>query len=194
MGLHRIDARDGRLGPEVSSRCRAGGRRLAAGCSASRDREARAALQQRLQGAPPQDLGPRADLLWKSARRFYRDREFAYVWLDGSAPDARAEALQKAVGATVVDGLDPADYDFKPLEPLQARARSRIPLEKGAVSPAQRAEAEVRFTASFLKLSSELLVGRVDPARGPATGSASTAWWRGADAGAWRRPAACKPP
>ena len=139
---------------------------LAAGCGSSRaDREARAALQQRLAGAPPQDLGPRADLLWKSARRFYEGRGYSYVWLDGASPDGRAESLQKAVRDTVVDGLDPAEYDFKPLEPLQARSRSWIPLKKGAVPAARRAEAEVRFTASFLKLASELLVGRVDPAR-----------------------------
>jgi L,D-transpeptidase YcbB len=139
---------------------------LAAGCGSSRaDREARAALQQRLQGAPIKDLGPREDLLWKSVRRFYESRAYDFVWLDGAAPNSRAQALQKAVQDAVGDGLDPADYDFKALEPLQARSRSWIPLKKGPVPAAQRAEAELRFTASYLKLASELLVGRVDPAR-----------------------------
>jgi murein L,D-transpeptidase YcbB/YkuD len=149
-------------------RCRAGlaitAFVVAAGCGGG-DREGQQALKQRLQGAPPAGFGPRADVLWKSAQRFYERHGYSYVWLDGSAANERADALHKALEQTVADGLDPADYDLKPLDPLQDRSRSWVPLKKGAVPPAQRAEAEVRFTASFLKLASELLVGRVEPAR-----------------------------
>jgi murein L,D-transpeptidase YcbB/YkuD len=136
----------------------------ATGCG-GRDKAAEAALKQRLGGSPPAELGPRAALLWKSARRFYEKRGYAFVWLDGSTPGARAEALWEAVRDTAADGLDPEDYDLRALDPLQTRSRSRWPLGKGEVPPAQKAEAEVRFTASFLKLAAELLVGRVDPAR-----------------------------
>jgi murein L,D-transpeptidase YcbB/YkuD len=142
-----------------------GGLLLSVGCGGKADKAAREALSQRLAGKPPGDLGPRAALLWKSAGRFYEKRGYTYAWLDGAAPNGRAEALQKAVRDAVADGLDPEDYDFKALDPLEVHSRSWIPLKKGSVPPAQRAEAEVRFTASFLKLASELLVGRVDPAR-----------------------------
>lgn len=139
----------------------------AAGCgdSGGRDREARTALEQRLKGTAPVELGERKDVLWKSAQRYYAQHGYRYVWMDGTVPNQRAQALQNALAETVVDGLNPAAYDLKPYEPLRLHAKSWNPLKKGAVLPAQVAEAEVRFTGSFLKLASELLVGRVDPAR-----------------------------
>jgi murein L,D-transpeptidase YcbB/YkuD len=65
----------------------------------------------------------------------------------------------------MADGLDPEDYDFKAGEPLQARAGRSWNLLRKNAPPAQVAEAEVRYTASFLKLASALLVGRVEPTR-----------------------------
>jgi murein L,D-transpeptidase YcbB/YkuD len=138
-----------------------------AGCGGSgrREREAREALKQRLQGPAPAELGERKDVLWKSAQRYYEQHGYKFVWMDGSAPNQRAKGLQAALKETVADGLNPASYDFKPEGPLQVHEKSWNPLKKGAVPPAQVADAEVRYTASFLKLAAELLVGRVDPAR-----------------------------
>ncbi|HET8644123.1 MAG TPA: L,D-transpeptidase family protein [Vicinamibacteria bacterium] len=140
---------------------------LAAACGggARREREAKEALKQRLQGPAPAELGPRAKDLWKSASRYYEKNGYAFVWMDGSSPNSRAKSLQTAVSEVAADGLDPRQYDFKWLEPLQTGEKSWNPLRRKAVPPAQVAEAEVRFTTSFLKLASELLVGRVDPAR-----------------------------
>jgi L,D-transpeptidase YcbB len=140
----------------------------ASGCgnSAKVTRETSEALKQRLAAAPPEGLGPRADMLWKSARRFYEKNGYAPVWVTAKGPTARAQQLEQARHATAADGLDPANYDLKANEPLQARSgRSWNPLGRKGASPAQLAEAEVRHTAAFLKLASELLVGRVEPTK-----------------------------
>jgi L,D-transpeptidase YcbB len=140
---------------------------IATGCGdGTRREEERQALKQRLEAAPPAELGKRRAELWKSARRFYEKNGYEFVWIEGDAPNKRARSLQSAVADVVTHGLDPAQYDLGWQEPLKTRSRSSWnPLGKGSVPPAQAAEAEVRLTAAFLKLSAELLVGRVDPAR-----------------------------
>jgi murein L,D-transpeptidase YcbB/YkuD len=140
----------------------------AAGGCGSGDRQAREtgqALRERLSGPPPEGLGPRAELLWKSARRFYEKNGYTPVWVSAKGVAPRAQELEAARQGVLADGLDPSSYDLKPAEPLQPReGRSWNPLRR-RVPAAQLAEAEVRYAAAYLKLASDLLVGRVEPAK-----------------------------
>jgi murein L,D-transpeptidase YcbB/YkuD len=138
-----------------------------AGCGkGERARQTSEALKLRLAAAPPAGLGPRADTLWKSARRFYENNGHAPVWVGAAGPTARAHQFERVRAGVLQDGLDPASYDLRGGEPLEPRSgRSWNPLGRKDAAPAQVAEAEVRYTAAFLKLASELLVGRVDPVR-----------------------------
>ena len=77
---------------------------------------------------------------------FYRDRNYAPLWVNNGAPTARATEAIAYLRGVDADGLEPSEYpapDFK------------------AADPAAMAEAELKFTATVLTFARHAANGRV---------------------------------
>ncbi len=81
-----------------------------------------------------------------SVEAFYRDRNYAPLWVNNGAPSARATEAIAYLRGVDADGLEPSEYpvpDFK------------------ATDPAAMAEAELKFTDSVLTFARHAANGRV---------------------------------
>jgi len=81
-----------------------------------------------------------------SVEAFYRDRNYAPLWVNNGAPTARATEAIAYLRGVDADGLEPSEYpapDFK------------------ATDPAAMAEAELKFTDSVLTFARHAQNGRV---------------------------------
>lgn len=74
------------------------------------------------------------------------------LWQGDSSASARADTLLAWLDRAGDDGLDPADYGGPGLRALL-----------GGVSDSARADADVRFSETFLRFGHDLAVGRVSP-------------------------------
>jgi L,D-transpeptidase YcbB len=83
----------------------------------------------------------------EGAESYYRAHNFAPLWLGDAAAEARAKAAAGYIGQVGSVGLNPLDY---PLPDLQA-----------ATSPAAKAEAELKFTASVLAYARRAQIGQI---------------------------------
>ena len=116
----------------------------------------RTAVQQRLGGKKPSDLGDEA---WRHTKRLYARFQNSPLWLEkGGLEKDRAEALTNALLNATTDGLRLDDY---PLSEV-ARAVSTIRETKQPTAE-QLADADVLLTAAYVSLGEDLLVGQVDP-------------------------------
>jgi murein L,D-transpeptidase YcbB/YkuD len=82
-----------------------------------------------------------------SIETFYAARNFAPLWLDNGAPNARAKAAIAYLAHVDADGLDPADYS--------------VPAFKDGLDPDALADAELRFTQTVLTYAHHALRGRI---------------------------------
>lgn len=82
---------------------------------------------------------------------FYAARSFAPLWSAESGASARAKDAIARLKASDADGLDPADYP--------------IPDFAAATTPDQRADAEMKFTATLLDFARHSASGRVHYSR-----------------------------
>jgi murein L,D-transpeptidase YcbB/YkuD len=82
---------------------------------------------------------------------FYRDRNYAPLWIGNDAAGARAKAAIAYLATVDRDGLDPADYP--------------IPDFKTAADPESLADAELKLTASVLSYARHALHGRIHYSR-----------------------------
>jgi murein L,D-transpeptidase YcbB/YkuD len=78
---------------------------------------------------------------------FYAGRNFAPLWLEGSAASDRAKSAIARLRQADADGLDPADY--------------RIPDLAAATTPEALADAELKLTAVVLTYARHAQIGRV---------------------------------
>src|SRR5262249_29061112 len=87
----------------------------------------------------------------KPIEAFYAARNYAPLWSDNGAANARAKAAIARLKDADADGLDPADY---PTPDLAA-----------AATPEALADVEIRLTASVLNYARHARVGRVHYSR-----------------------------
>ena len=78
---------------------------------------------------------------------FYRDRNFAPLWITDGAANDRAKAAIGYLGSVDRDGLEPTDYP--------------VPDFKSAGDPDSQADAELRLTSAVLTYARHALTGRV---------------------------------
>jgi murein L,D-transpeptidase YcbB/YkuD len=78
---------------------------------------------------------------------FYRDRNFAPLWITDGATNDRAKAAIGYLGSVDRDGLDPTDYP--------------VPDFKSAGDPDSQADAELKLTGAVLTYARHALTGRV---------------------------------
>ena len=81
------------------------------------------------------------------AEAFYKERDYAPLWIDNGAPNARAKAAVTYLATVERDGLDPSEYpapDFAAAKDAQALA-----------------DAELQLTASVLTYARHALHGRI---------------------------------
>jgi len=78
---------------------------------------------------------------------FYRDRNFAPLWITNGAANDHAKAAISYLGSVERDGLDPTDYP--------------VPDFKSAADPDSQADAEFKLTAAVLTYARHALAGRV---------------------------------
>lgn len=97
---------------------------------------------------------------------FYRDElealyepaGFEPFWFESSTPRTPVAAVLDALSASDKQGLNPEDYDAERLVAAVRRA------EAGDVSGPELAMIDVALTVSFMRLLSDLHIGRVNPA------------------------------
>jgi murein L,D-transpeptidase YcbB/YkuD len=87
----------------------------------------------------------------KPIEGFYAAREFAPLWIENGAANARAQAAIARLKQADADGLDPSDY--------------RTPDFAAASSPEALADAELRLTMAVLTYARHAQVGRVHYSR-----------------------------
>jgi murein L,D-transpeptidase YcbB/YkuD len=78
---------------------------------------------------------------------FYKERNYAPLWITNGAENARAKAAISYLGQVDRDGLEPSDYP--------------TPDFKSAADPAALADAEARLTAALLTYARHASTGRV---------------------------------
>ena len=116
--------------------------------------EVREQLQLRLEAAEAEAPQGARDGDREALRRFYLDRDFRPLWIDGGGANAQARALASRLVKAEQDGLYPADYDAAFI------ARN---LDSG--NAAARADVEFKLSRALLRYGGDLSAGRVDPAR-----------------------------
>jgi murein L,D-transpeptidase YcbB/YkuD len=87
----------------------------------------------------------------KPIEAFYAARNFAPLWIEGGAANARAKAVIAHLKQADSDGLDPSDYP--------------TPDFAAATSPDALAEAEIRLTSAVLTYARHASIGRVHYSR-----------------------------
>jgi len=87
----------------------------------------------------------------QDAERFYAARDFAPIWIENGAINARANAVVARLKQADTDGLDAADY--------------RTPDFQAATTPEALAEAELKLTAAALTYARHAQTGRVHYSR-----------------------------
>jgi murein L,D-transpeptidase YcbB/YkuD len=87
----------------------------------------------------------------KAIEAFYAARQFAPLWSDNNAANARAKAAIARLQQADADGLDPSDY--------------RTPDFAAASSPEALAEAEIKLTTAVLTYARHAQIGRVHYSR-----------------------------
>jgi L,D-transpeptidase YcbB len=87
----------------------------------------------------------------KPIEAFYAARNFAPLWIDSGAANARAKAVIARLGQADAEGLDPSDYP--------------TPDFAAATTPDALAEAEIRLTAAVLTYARHASTGRVHYSR-----------------------------
>jgi murein L,D-transpeptidase YcbB/YkuD len=87
----------------------------------------------------------------KPVEAFYAARQFAPLWIENDAANARAKAAIARLQQADADGLDPSDY--------------RTPDFAAASSPEALAEAEIKLTTAVLTYARHAQIGRVHYSR-----------------------------
>ena len=85
---------------------------------------------------------------------FYRLRRFEPAWTDQD----NVEALLAAIKSSPEQGLNPADFHAEALDEMRAR------LASGSDDPAALADFDVLMTDSLVRLGSQIVDGKLDPA------------------------------
>jgi len=88
----------------------------------------------------------------------YGPRSFAPLWLEGGTTTKQADAAIDALGAAGAQGLDPRDYDAAWLAERQRALASGAP-----ASPDDLARFDTGLTVDFVRLVSDLHIGKVNP-------------------------------
>jgi murein L,D-transpeptidase YcbB/YkuD len=86
-----------------------------------------------------------------AVRRFYRDRRFAPLWIDGGRENKRAKSAAAHLREAAADGLDPKAYPTLPF--------------RSGDEPRALAAAELRLTYSILRYAIDARGGRIDLVR-----------------------------
>jgi murein L,D-transpeptidase YcbB/YkuD len=119
------------------------------------------AIQARL-NQPSSDLAKDDARLLKTVQEFYAANAYRPMWFDEDGPLPTAAKLQQAVHGALADGLNPENYSLDAIPALRLQ-RSRNPLAKDALPPAELANADVHATLALAKLATHLRRGRVSP-------------------------------
>jgi murein L,D-transpeptidase YcbB/YkuD len=122
-------------------------------------------LKARLGAAKPPAFAagdPRAADTWAAVRRLYEATGHEPVWLADGRARREIATLRDAVGRAAEDGLNPADYDLRPVETLLAARPGGI-FKRQTVNLEALMDADVRLSYTFLKLAGHLERGRIPP-------------------------------
>ena len=134
---------------------------VAASCGTD-DRPARDSIRAEVEAARAPAYATRnkdARQLWKSTRDFYREREFAPVWLHNRRRRRRGwRRWSQPSNRPDRDGLDPRLYDIA----FTAKAAAT---DGSASARKRRATIDVRLTFAYLQFASDLADGVSDLAR-----------------------------
>lgn len=84
--------------------------------------------------------------------RFYRDREYALLWIDENRPNAHADTLISFLNTCYIEGLNPEDYNTRILEALWER-RDTLSLAK----------LEILLSLYLARYAADVREGRLDP-------------------------------
>jgi murein L,D-transpeptidase YcbB/YkuD len=113
----------------------------------------RTALASHLAALVGSSAGPLARKEREAIAAFYESQGLRPLWMSEAGWNPAATAVMRQLEAADEDGLDPADY---PLPTLAARK---------TVSPEDRAEAEVKLTASVVAYARDARGARIEPSR-----------------------------
>jgi murein L,D-transpeptidase YcbB/YkuD len=87
---------------------------------------------------------------------FYERRSYAPAWIGEKGVRPDADDLIAALAGAPADGLDPERYRLADL-------RQRLTQARGAATPGDLAEIDLRLTDAFLRLATDLRNGAVNP-------------------------------
>jgi L,D-transpeptidase YcbB len=99
--------------------------------------------------------------LWKQARTFYEQREFAPAWIQDAAPKSQMDDLVAALREAEREGLDPDLYGATLIEERRAEASKGF-LTRQGFDPEEAGRLDVWLTYVYLKYASDLASGISD--------------------------------
>jgi murein L,D-transpeptidase YcbB/YkuD len=133
-----------------------------AGCGGPDSEQFAPALKQKAAATPRwvrrDKVGAR---LWALEKKFYAERQFVPVWIDGDDPTAQLDALLASLRDAELHGLNPASYDYDAL--TAARTKADEPWIGTAFAPEAIPELDLHLTYAFLLHASDLLGWRSSP-------------------------------
>ena len=112
-------------------------------------------IQDLLAGSAP------ADRPFREVRRFYRERDYAAIWMDGDRLQARVRDLLARFDGLDAHGFNPADYRIDQLRELAQQ------IEAGGVAADRLALFDVMLTHAVWRLARDLSGARVTDVRLP---------------------------
>lgn len=115
------------------------------------------AVQQRTLWAGCEVIHTKADLI-----QFYKDRNFAPVWLNEEGLNDLGNALPAQLAESRLHGLDPEDYHLRCINETITQLNN-ILLSPKDPSPKRLAELDILMTDAFMIYASQLAAGKVDP-------------------------------
>jgi murein L,D-transpeptidase YcbB/YkuD len=92
------------------------------------------------------------DLRLDALREFYSDRKYTPVWCDSRGPNSNAKVLLEALNNADKEGLNPASYQSRTFKWYCNSSTAK-----------EKAWSDLLFTNTFLRYSSELFSGELDP-------------------------------
>jgi L,D-transpeptidase YcbB len=99
--------------------------------------------------------------LWKQAREFYQEREFAPAWIENTAPTSRMDDLIRALQEADREGIDPDLYGATHIAERRAEASKGF-LTRQGFDPEEAGKLDVWLTYVYLKFASDLANGMSD--------------------------------
>ena len=98
---------------------------------------------------------------WKDVRRLYETTGYQPVWLEDGRARREIGVLRDAIRRAAEDGLDPAEYDVRAAQTLEAAPGRGLFKKEGDPEPLM--DADVRLSYTFLKFAAHLERGQIPP-------------------------------